>query len=478
MTLDPSTSYRALRTRDPRFDGLFFVGVTTTGIYCRPVCSARTPRRDRCRFFSTAAAAERDGFRACFVGRPELAPGLASAPELVSRAVRRIAEGVMNDDPVDALASELGVTARHLRQVMVEQLGVSPVELAQTERLALAKRLLQDSSLSLADLAFASGFGSVRRFNSAFRARFGRSPTSVRRDLEGVAEDSSIRLRLDYRPPLAWGALLGFLGQRAIPGIELVESARYQRTVDLGRAQGWVSVEHHPTRAALVATVSASLLGELMVVAARLRRLFDLDARPTEIDGVLARDELLRPLVKATPGLRVPGAFDGFEMAVRAVLGQQVTVKGAGTLCGRLVSRFASPVKTPVGGLGRLFPSPGRLGAVTRAQLSAIGLPGSRARTVLELAEAVTKGLSLERGVELETSLARLGALFGIGPWTTQYVAMRALGWPDAFPAGDLGVLRALRLDGPRAAQERSRAWSPWRAYATLHLWSTLEGTT
>lgn len=482
MTLDADTSYRALRSRDARFDGLFFVAVRTTGIYCRPVCTARTPRRDRCTFFATAAAAEREGYRACFLCRPELAPGSApldATPRLARAAVQRIAEGALNEGSVDELAAGLGVTGRHLRRVLTEQLGVSPVELAQTARLALAKRLLQDSSLALAELAFAAGFQSVRRFNSAFQARFGRSPSSVRRELaagRAGAEAETIRLRLDYRPPLAWPALLRFLGARAVPGVEEVDGGTaYRRAVGLGARRGWLAVEHHPTRPALVATLAGSLLGELMPVVARLRRLFDLDAQPAEIDARLAADPALRPLVRATPGLRVPGAFDGFETAARAVLGQQVTVRAATTLAGRLAERFGAPLRTPFAGLQRTFPTASRLAQATVAELAALGLPGARARTLLELARAARAGLRLEPGADLGATLERLGALPGVGPWTTQYVAMRALGWPDAFPAADLGVLKALRLTRAAAAAERAEAWRPWRAYATLHLWSQPE---
>ena len=370
---------------------------------------------------------------------------------------------------------------------MVEQLGVSPVELAQTERLALAKRLLQDSSLPLAELALAAGFQSVRRFNSAFRARLRRPPSSIRRELadgaEGGAgtpgvEASAIRLRLDFRPPLAWEPLLRFLSDRAIPGVEEVDGARYRRTVSSGRQTGWLTVERHATRTALVATLSASLVSELMPVVARLKRLFDLDARPTEVDSALASDETLGPLVGVRPGLRVPGAFDGFETTVRAVLGQQVTVKGASTLAGRLVERFGTMVKTPFPRLHHAFPSPARVASASQAELAGLGLPGTRARSVLELARAVNGGLSLEGVGDRDGTLARLTALYGFGPWTTQYVAMRALGWPDAFPATDLALLKRLRVSTGAASLARAEVWRPWRAYATMHLWTSLEDAT
>jgi AraC family transcriptional regulator of adaptative response / DNA-3-methyladenine glycosylase II len=471
------TFYRALRSRDPRFDGVFFVGVTTTGIYCRPVCTARPARRDRCVFFSRAAEAEAEGFRACFVCRPELAPGNApvdAVPRLVESAVRRIEQGALNDGSIEDLAGELGVTDRHLRRSMVDTLGVSPVELAQTARLAFAKRLLQDSSLKLSDIAFASGFQSVRRFNSAFRARFERPPTQVRRALLATADapSSDVTLRLDYRPPLAWDALLGFLAFRAIPGVERVDDGVYHRTLTVNGKRGWVSVAPHPRRPALVATVSAPLLGQLMPLVGKLRALFDLDAQPAAIDTHLGQHPSLERQVRATPGLRVPGSCDGFETAVRAVLGQQVTVRAATTLAGRLVERFGDALKTPHAGLTHVFPAPARLASATVDQVAKLGMPGARAEALIGLARAVDEGLVLKPGAPLEQTLEQLRALPGIGDWTAQYLAMRALSWPDAFPASDLGVLRALKAKNARESLKRSEPWRPWRSYAVLHLWN------
>jgi AraC family transcriptional regulator of adaptative response / DNA-3-methyladenine glycosylase II len=470
------TFYRALRARDPRFDGVFFVGVTTTGIYCRPVCTARPPRRDRCLFFQRPAEAEAQGFRACFICRPELAPGNApvdAVPRLVESAVRRIEQGALNDGSVEDLAAELGVTDRHLRRAMVELLGVSPVELAQTTRLAFAKRLLHDSRLKLSDVAFASGFQSVRRFNSSFRARFDRPPTQVRKErLASLASSGDVTLRLDYRPPLAWDALLGFLAYRAIPGVESVLDGAYLRTVTLNGKRGWVRVVPHSARPALVATVSTSLLGVLMPLVARLRALFDLDAQPQAIDAHLGAHRALKRAVRATPGLRVPGACDGFETAVRAVLGQQVTVRAATTLAGRVVERFGDTLSTPHDALTHLFPPAERLANATVDQVAKLGMPGARAEALIGLARAVSQGLTLRAGVPLEPTLAALRELKGIGDWTAQYLAMRALSWPDAFPASDLGVLRALDAKNAKESLERSHAWSPWRSYAVLHLWN------
>lgn len=484
MELDPDGCYRALLARDARFDGLFFTGVSTTGIYCRPVCRARTPGRDRCRFYGSAAEAERAGFRACFRCRPEVAPGAGhddAVPRLVRDAVRLVERGWLNERSVDALAKRLDVSSRHLRRAMEATIGVTPVELAQTRRLALAKQLLHDTRLSLADVAFASGFGSVRRFNALFLARFGRAPLSIRRDVAALAAadasplSGAVALRLDFRAPYDADSLFGFLRARAIPGVEEVTDEGYRRTVRMGKTSGWIAVRRHEKRDALVADVSLPLVGSLMEIAARLRALFDLDARPKEIARHLRRDRVLAASVKRRPGLRVPGSFDGFETAVRAVLGQQVTVAGATTLSGRLVARFGEPVKTPFSALTHAFPAAPRIAGVTEKQIAAIGLPLARAASLKAIAAAAASGaIRLEPGAEPESAIAALVALPGIGPWTAHYLAMRALRWPDAFPAGDLGLRKALGGGAPAAMEARAETWRPWRAYAAMHLWSTL----
>lgn len=476
MLLDGDTCYRALSARDARFDGLFFVGVRTTGVYCRPVCRARTPGRDRCVFFRTPAEAERDGYRACFRCRPELAPGGApvdALPRLAHGALARIAAGYLNERPVEALAAELGVTDRHLRRALNAAVGVGPIELAQTRRLALAKQLLQDTALPVAEVALSSGFASVRRFNALFRARFGRPPSAVRREHGGGAP-GTIVLRLDHRPPLAWEALLAFLAPRAIPGVEEVAGGAYRRTVRIAGRTGVLAVRPDPDRPALRVEVPASLAGHLGELAARVRAIADLDAHPAAIDAHLRRDRLLAPLVARRPGLRVPGAFDGFEVAVRAVLGQQVSVRGATTIAGRLVERFGTPLEPASPALRSVFPPPDVLAAAAERDVAGLGLPGARARTVIALARAVAEGgLRLDRLADPEETVARLVELPGIGDWTAQYVALRALGWPDAFPAGDLALRSALGGTA-REAERRSAPWRPWRAYAALHLWTRL----
>jgi AraC family transcriptional regulator of adaptative response / DNA-3-methyladenine glycosylase II len=475
MELDADSCYRALIARDDRFDGLFFVGVTTTGVYCRPVCPARTPRRERCRFFARAAQAEHDGFRACFRCRPELAPGNASI-DAVARTVRaalaRIDAGALNDASVDELAAELGTSGRHLRRALHDALGVTPIELAQTRRLLAAKQLLTDTGLPVTDVAFAAGFASVRRFNAAFRAHYGRSPSSLRRGASGgkSADEAAdeVVVQLGFRPPLAWDALLAFLAPRATPGVEAVDGGVYRRVVALGGRAGWIAVGP-PARAALPVAVSPALVPALVPLLARVRALFDLDAQPRAIAAELGRDPRLARALSLQPGVRVPGAFDGLELAVRAVLGQQVSVQAATTLAGRIAAALGTKVAAP--GLERAAPTAEQLIAAGPEALARLGVVPARARTIVALARAVEDGLRLEPGADPAETVARLEALPGIGPWTAQVVAMRALRWPDAFPHGDLGIRCAFGGAPARAVLEAAERWRPWRAYAAMLLW-------
>ncbi|HEY1812446.1 MAG TPA: DNA-3-methyladenine glycosylase 2 [Kofleriaceae bacterium] len=469
-TMTDDARYEAMLARDRRFDGVFFVGVSTTGIYCRPICPVRTPGRARCSFFATPAQAERAGFRACFRCRPELAPGHAAVDAvdtLVATATHRIAEGALNDESIDELAAELGVSSRHLRRAIESRLGVSPVELAQTRRLALAKQLLQDTQLPITDIAFAAGFGSVRRFNAMFAAKMRSAPTQVRRHASPLG--TRIALRLDYRPPYDWPRMLAFLGPRAVPGVEQIVDGAYNRIVHLGGATGEITVRPAPRRDALELEVAPALLPVLMPLVARVRRMFDLDARPDLIAGVLRRDRTLAPLVAARPGLRLPGAIDPFEAAIRALLGQQVSVAAATTLAGRFAAAFGTEV-----GEGRFrFATPATVAAAGAERIVKIGMPMARAKAIESFARAVVDArIALEAPTELAPFVDALVALPGIGPWTAHYLAMRALHASDAFPAADLGIQKALRRTGVKRAEARAEAWRPYRSYAVVHLWT------
>jgi len=478
VTLDADACYRALVARDDRFDGTFFVGVKTTGIYCRPVCRARTPGRDRCVFYQRAVEAERDGFRACFRCRPERAPGDAPMDALSSTVVAAIAKieaGALNDGDVEGLAAALGITSRHLRRAMSAELGVSPQSFALSRRVALARELLLSSSLPVTDIAFASGWKSLRRFNSAFRAHQGVAPSAVRRARSGPAGEDAVRLTLDYRPPFDWDSLLAFFGARAVRGVESVDGDIFRRTVRAGSHVGFISIAKAEGRASLHLDVAPSLTGGLMPLVARVRRLFDLDAHPAVITSHLANDPRLAKVVRRRPGLRLPGSFDPFEAAVRAVLGQQVSVAAATTLATRLVDRLGEPVKTPFEGLNRIWPTPDRIASASEGDLASLGLTGARARTLRGIAAAVADGkISLEAATDPEATLRALTELPGIGDWTAHYIAMRALGWPDAFPASDLGLRKALDGASPAECFQMAERWRPWRAYAVIHLWTSL----
>ena len=474
MPLDSDSCYRALTTHDARFDGRFFVGVRTTRIYCRPVCTVRLPRRENCRFFRSAAAAEVEGFRPCLRCRPELAPGLASvdaSARFAQAAVALIEDGVLEHGGVEALAGRLGITSRHLRRIFEAAFGVSPIEYAQTQRLLLAKRLLTDTSLPVLDVALASGFGSLRRFNALIRERYRMPPSRLRHDAAPARLPSSMRFELAYRPPYDWEAMLAFLRARAIEGVERVDETTYRRTLAIQqrnvRAAGNIVVAQTPRRHTLSVHISASLAAVVPAVLSRVRHAFDLACDPEPIAACLGK------LANGHRGLRVPGAFDGFELAVRAVLGQQVSVAGARTLLGRLVAAYGSPLTADVADeLTHVFPDAAVIAALRVDDLRSIGLTMARARTLRELAHAISRGdIALTVGADVERTRKALEGIPGIGTWTSAYIAMRALGWPDAFPDNDLGVLRALGETRPARARERSEAWRPWRAYAVMHLW-------
>lgn len=480
MTDNDDFCYRALTARDSRFDGLFFVGVKTTGIYCRPICTVKTPRRSSCRFFSSAALAEQSGFRPCLRCRPELAPGHApvdSTRMIAHAAAARIEAGALNDGgSLEQLAASLGLSSRQLRRSVRKELGVSPVELVQTNRLLLAKRLIAETQLPMTQIAFAAGFESVRRFNALFISHYRLTPSNLRRSSSKPAMSDCLRLTLAYRPPLDWNAMLRFLSARAIPGVECVIGETYHRTVGIGDHRGWLSVSPVADRNQLAVDLSTSLAPALPAILSGLRRLFDLDARPDVINGHLGLDPLLAPWVAEQPGLRVPGAFDSFELSVRAILGQQVSVRGASTLAGRFADRFGEVIETHVAGLSRIAPTAESLSTVRSATLAALGVPASRAESLQNLARAVVRReIDLECAVDPSEAIAVLINLPGIGPWTAQHIAMRAFRWPDAFPAGDLGLLKASHRTSAKSLEKIAERWRPWRAYAAMHLWGQLK---
>ncbi len=486
MRLDEDACYRAIETRDLRFDGRFFTGVQSTGIYCRPICPARTPKRERCVFFPSAAAAQEAGYRPCLRCRPEASPGTPAwlgTSAVVSRALRLIAEGALDDADAPELAARLGVGERHLRRLFLRHIGASPLAVAQTRRLLFAKKLLDETALSMTEVALSSGFSSVRRFNDAIRATYARTPRELRQAASrrggGAARaDTSapdIALRLPFRPPLDWDALAGFLGARAIPGVESAGPGAYRRTARVAGGHGVVEVRPVPGEACLLARLRLPGTEGLIHCAERLRRLFDLGADPDAIAAHLGADPQLAPRVAALPGVRVPGAWDGFELAVRAILGQQVSVRAATQLSGRLVERHGEPLSLPGGppegaeGLRLVFPTPEALAA---ADLSDLGVPRARAAAITSLAAHVARGeVALDASRGLEETVRALCRVPGVGEWTAQYVAMRALREPDAFPATDLGLRRALGGVSGADLLAMAEAWRPWRAYAAMLLW-------
>jgi AraC family transcriptional regulator of adaptative response / DNA-3-methyladenine glycosylase II len=469
--------YDALRSRDRRFDGTFFVGVRTTGIYCRPVCRARLPHARNCTFHDSAAAAERAGYRPCLRCRPELAPGRSltdAHARLAGAAYERIVAGALNGRSVADMARELCVGERQLRRAVVAEFGASPVELAQTQRLLLAKQLLTETNLPVARVAYASGFASLTRFNALFHARYRMSPTRLRRERRRPA-GSGVTLRLGYRPPLDWERMLAFLAKRAIPGVEYVDATSYLRTLRVDDHAGWLRVRHAPAESALVVEISDTLVPVLMPVRAGVRRLFDLDAEPAVIAAQLGSDARLGPLVRARPGMRLPGCADSFEVAVRAVLGQQVTVAAATTLAGRLTRAYGDSADGLPDGVTHFGLSPERLAELPPAALAGLGMPLARAQTLVALARAIVSGdVAISSARTADETIAALQRIRGIGPWTAQYIAMRGLHWPDAFPASDLGIRTALGGIDAAATAQLAEAWRPWRSYAVIHLWESL----
>lgn len=455
QSMEAEACYRALLARDARFDGLFFTAVRTTRIFCRPVCPARTPLRRNVEFFANASAAQAAGYRPCLRCRPEVSPDLpvwGGTSATVNRALRLIDGGALDSGSTEDLSDRLGLTDRHLRRLFLEHVGVPPVVVAQTRRTLFAKKLITETNLPFVEIAFASGFASLRRFNEAIRSTYHRNPKELRRvSPSNASAEPYVELKLHYRPPYDWDALLAFVRLRAIPGLETVDENTYQR--------GNITVRNRAAEHCLIVRIEAESAARLRSIAEQVRFFFDLRANASEIAGHLGKSKVLKDVVKKHPGLRLPGSWDPFELAVRAILGQQVSVKGASTLAGRLVERFGPP----------------RTDMLADADLGSVGLTKARAETIRSFARAVVDGrVRFDDALSGPEMIGRMCELPGIGPWTANYIAMRALGDPDAFPASDLGLLKASGLASPRRLEEMAEAWRPWRSYAALHLWESL----
>ena len=475
---------RARLSRDARFDGRFFVGVRTTGIYCRPICPAVSPKSENVTFYPSAAAASEAGYRPCLRCRPECAPGTPAwggTSTTVRRGLRLIAEGALDDGSIEHLAERLGVTSRHLRRLFSQYVGASPLAVAHTQRLHFAKRLIDDTDLPMASVAEAAGYGSVRRFNDTFRKTYGRTPRELRRRREVPLDSgSALSVRLPYRKPFDWGAMLTFLGDRATPGVEQVVDDAYLRVIEIDGRQGIIECRDDDGGSLKLLLHGVGTAAVYSVVQ-RVREMLDLDAPLADITAVLEADPLLRKLLRRNPGIRVPGSWDGFELLVRAILGQQVSVKAATTLAGRLAKRYGTKVSMPSSlahygsalQLNRSFPTAGKL---ARARFNNMGLTAARGATIrLAAAAAANASISFDAVQDPDDFCRSLTALRGIGDWTAQYVAMRALKHPDAFPASDLGIIKA--LGGDADTMSRAQSWRPWRAYAALLLWSSLSSS-
>jgi AraC family transcriptional regulator, regulatory protein of adaptative response / DNA-3-methyladenine glycosylase II len=474
MVLNWRVCSRARLSRDARFDGKFFIGVRTSGVYCRPICPARTAKESNVRYFPSAAAASEAGFRPCLRCRPECSPGTPAwlgTPSTVARALRLIDESGLDDGGVDTLAARLGIGSRHLRRLFLRHLGATPSSVAQTRRLHFAKKLIDETTLPMGQIAIASGFGCVRRFNAAIRSTYHRTPTQIRRVVRqtAVREKNQYLFHLRFRPPYHWTGMLAFLKARAMPGVEVVEAERYRRSILLNGSGGYLEISPDENGASLIARIQFGDPRSLFVIVERIRAMFDLNADWTDIARTLTHDPALAKRVQIAPGLRVPGSWDGFELATRAILGQQITVKGATTLAGRVVNLFGEPF-SPGDGLTHLFPSPEVL---ADADLTRAGLTKARAASISALARAVSdRKICFDGITDSEVFLAELQKIPGIGVWTAQYIAMRALREPDAFPTGDIALVRALRLTNVRELEQRAEMWRPWRAYAAMYLWN------
>lgn len=478
--------YEAFRRKDAGFDGRFFIGVRTTGVYCRPVCKARLPKFENCVFYASAAEAEQDGFRPCLLCRPELAPGLApvdAMSNLAYKAARKIEENCAGEESLAELAQALECSDRHLRRSFMAEFHVTPRQYRQTCRLLLAKNLLTGSGLSVLNVAMASGFGSLRRFNALFKEKYHLTPTELRRQSSSSADQPDmVTVALGYRPPYQWEKFLAFLAQRAIPGVEKIRNNEYLRTVSLqtadgGEVCGWIRVGHQPEKNMLAVSVSPSLLPGLPQVLSRIRSMFDLYCDPQAVGETLKAMDELKPGLYL-PGTRIPGCFNAFEMSVRTILGQQVTIKAAQTLITRFVAALGKPLQTGDDSLSHIFPTPEMIvcrKASLENILGAMGITAMRSGAIGSLAEALlNKRINLSFGANPEKEIEKLLQLPGIGPWTAHYLAMRAMNWPDALLETDYGVKKALAPLTPKEIAVLKEKWHPWGSYATINLWNSL----
>lgn len=478
--------YEAFKAKDTRFDGRFFVGISSTKIYCRPVCHARQAKAENCTFFSSAAEAEQAGYRPCLLCRPELAPGSSivdASPALAKKAARLMEENCGSGLSVEAFAARLGCTDRHLRRVFENEFHVTPVQYLQTCRLLLAKNLLTDTNLSVLDVAMASGFGSLRRLNDLFKKQYGLSPTALRKSAaDGDRHTHEVKIALGYRPPYQWDRMLDFLAVRAIPGVEKVENGTYMRTVQINgrdkkRHIGILTVKQGTKKDTLSVKISDTLIPVLSQVLAKVRHLFDLYCDPdTVYDTLQSMNEIRSGL--CIRGTRVPGCFDSFEMAVRAILGQQITVKAASTLAGKIVQVYGKPIETETASLAYTFPTAEDIimleDNITEC-FGVLGVIASRSNSILTLARELTNGnIKLDQCANPQEEMRKLLEIKGIGSWTAKYIAMRTMGWTDAFLETDIGIKHALPNFTPKERLKLSEKWQPWRSYATVNLWNTL----
>lgn len=479
---------RARLARDARFDGQFYVGVKTTGIYCRPICPANAPKSENVEFYPSAAAAGEAGFRPCLRCRPESAPGTpawSGTSTTVRRGLRLISGGALDDGNVETLADRLGVTSRHLRRLFSQHLGASPLAVAHTQRLHFAKRLIDETTLPMQQISSVAGYGSIRRFNDTFQRTYGRPPRELRRageESELAGRTASLTVRLPYRSPFDWQNMLTFFAVRATPGVELVSEQSYRRTLSANGDHGVVEIQPDSRDGYLSLTLQSVNTNALFETVQSAREVFDLDAPVAEIGTTLGRDKKLAQLLRKYPGIRVPGAWDGFELTIRAILGQQISVKAATTIAGRIATRYGEPLKLDPeqneSELTRIFPTPDRL---ARARFNNIGIVNSRAETIRRVAKAVLLGdVHFDTAQDPDEFCHALKSIRGIGDWTAQYVAMRVLKNPDAFPGSDLGLIKAIRYPDrvtPKELESLAEEWRPWRAYAALLLWSSLPGS-